>query len=533
MNLQIQCPKCSKRFTVHEDLSGKTVECGSCDHRFPVKPESVIVEKTKVYPGEQREDDFLNRLGRQPSQVAARETPGPAENQPLPKVDAIMPASAAQNIAAVTGAAIIILYALFFLIGTTKGGMFQDVVMTKRIVLASFVGVVGASLIIYGAKKWRARAVVLSLVLAAGLAGLTAIRPVITTPKVSDELVVGPKKTSPQEETSTVGEGIKEKVGYEAVERKLAQLETKFGANAPEYLIAIFIEDLGMTQLYNLERYFKKVFDMPENEAINRYKRNRNQDSLLVISGIKIDFEEAVRHCEPRLGRVTTYPELRLIDLELSLIHSTEVSEDLREKLSDPRHRSFFATNLKELGHINSQRVKDAVRKLAMVPDDLELQYEDQILIEFLRLLGSEDDPALLKDLATAFRRWAPGNPASLTVVSQRVGEWLDEEAEIEPGFIAYLVENKEPRGVAYVDQLWSQEPENWFRQYALAGASAEPLILEHLKDSPMRLKKAAARLLASIGTEQALPVLQKFSDSPDEELRIVVERAITAIEGR
>ena len=51
---------------MNDDLSGKTVECGACDHRFLVKEELIFVERPKVYPGEKikRDDDFLSRLGR-------------------------------------------------------------------------------------------------------------------------------------------------------------------------------------------------------------------------------------------------------------------------------------------------------------------------------------------------------------------------------------------------------------------------------------------------------------------------------------
>jgi hypothetical protein len=330
-----------------------------------------------------------------------------------------------------------------------------------------------------------------------------------------------------------VEDPITERVGYAAVERQLQELEKEFGANADQYLIAIFIEDLGRAQFFDLERYFQRAFSIPPDEAVNRYKRNQNRDSLLVISGFQIDFDEAVRACDPRLGRATTYPELRLIDLKLSAIHASEVGEDLRQKLSDPRHRSFYAMNLKELGNINQDRVKDAVRNLAMVPEDLELRYQDEILVEFMRLLGSEKDPDLLEGLAKGFRRWARNNPASLAVVAQKVDQWLQDGVAFAPGFIAYLIENGEPKGLAFVDQLWSAEPESWSKQYTMGGQAAEPLLLEHLEKSPINLKISAIKILSAIGTERALPVLESYRGNPSEELRILVDRAIKAIKAR
>lgn len=539
MNFQIQCPECGKRFTTHEDLTGKTVECGSCEHRFLIKPETMVPERAKTYPGEQREDDFLNRLAKPPQAASSAKkvrryrTTSSSGQAPSPHVDTIMPASPAENIAAGGGVALLLFYALFFVAGTREGGLFQDVPMIKRIILASFVGLVGLSLMIYGAKKWRGKAVLFGLSLVAGLAALTATRPVLTTPEVAQDSFFKAKAPPRRDDPETQKETIKDRVGYAAVERQLRELESEFGSRADQHLIAIFIEDLSRPQFYDLQRYFKRAFAMPPDEAVNRYERNNNADSLLVISGFEIDFDQAVRVCDPQLGRATTYPELRLIDLKLSAIHTSEVDEDLRKKLSDPRNRSFFAMNLKELGNINQDRVKDAVRNLAVVPEDLELRYQDEIVVEFMRLLGSEKDPALLANLAAGFRRWAGGNPASLAVVTQKVGKWLEEGTKIPAGFIDYLIENKEPKGLAYVDELWSEEPESWNAQYLRGGKAAEPLVREHLEKSPMRLKIEAAKILASIGTEQSLPLLKELQETPDEELRILVERAIKAIEAK
>ncbi|HCI91173.1 MAG TPA: hypothetical protein DHV60_01285, partial [Verrucomicrobiales bacterium] len=61
--MKIQCPECSQRFDVTEDLLGKTVECGSCDARFDVTTDELVAEKKKFYPGEKR-DSHLDRFGR-------------------------------------------------------------------------------------------------------------------------------------------------------------------------------------------------------------------------------------------------------------------------------------------------------------------------------------------------------------------------------------------------------------------------------------------------------------------------------------
>jgi len=531
MNLQIQCPKCSKRFTIHEDLSGKTVECGSCDHRFPVKPESIIVEKAKIYPGEHKGDDFLNRLGRQPGQKRSKASISSAA--PVPQVDAIMPASPARNIAVAVGMGVMILYGVLFLAGTTKGGFFEDMEMAGRVVLTSFVSVVGFAMVVYGAKTWRFLATTLALVVVASLAAMTLLRPVRVTPEVSDVLVVPKEPTAEPVDEESDESSIRRKVGYPAVERKIRELGERFGPAAREHLVAIFIEDLKPGQFFYLETYFKRAFGIPLEEAVNRYKRNGEQDSLIVISGFPIDFDEAVRLCDPRLGRATTYPQLRLITLKLSAIHSSRVSDDMMKILSDPGSRAFFSLNLRELGALDPERAKNAVRNLSTVPDEIALKYQDEIVTEFMQLLGAENDEVLLSDLARAFRRWGRENQAALVVVAQKVGNWLEAGTKVQPGFLEYLIENKEPKALVYVDELWSKEPELWSGQYKMMGAVAEPRLIEHLEGSSLRRRQAAASILGAIGTELSLPILKKYKDVSDEELKINVEKAIKDIESR
>ena len=81
---------------MNDDLVGKTVECGSCDHRFLVKEESIFAERSKVYPGEniKRDDDFLSRLGRDQSTAESNRKEKSMVGGGQPRVYAIMPAGA-------------------------------------------------------------------------------------------------------------------------------------------------------------------------------------------------------------------------------------------------------------------------------------------------------------------------------------------------------------------------------------------------------------------------------------------------------
>jgi predicted Zn finger-like uncharacterized protein len=534
MTLQIQCPKCSKRFTIHEDLVGKTVECGSCEHRFPVKKEMVIYQKPKVYPGEQkgRSDDFFNRLGRQPGGTVVRSASRVAPESHAPQVDAIMPASPARNMAAAAGFGMLLLYGMIFLVGTSQNGIFQDVDMVKRIILLSFVSVLSLAMVIYGAKNWRFQATMLALVLVASLAAANWIRPVLVTPTVDDRTPIISKDNQDSQWPVVLSDAeLKAKVGYEAVNRRLRLLEDEFGAAAPNHLVAIFVERLKPGQYFKLEQYLNRAFEIPAEEGINRYERGADKrDCLMLISGFQIDFEEAVRLCDPKLGRATTYPELRLIELKLSALHDVDLADDPETGLGKPGDLSYFAKKYKALSALNPDQVKNAVKNLSTIPDDIDLEYQEEIVVEFMRLLGTETDEKLLNDLGKAFRRWGKDNQAALTVVADKVATWIEDGGSVSSDYLEYLIENSEPRALAFVDELWSAEPEFWSRQYTLVGPVAEPRLIEHLESSPLRLRKAAAAILGSIGGEASATALAKQKDAADDEFRLIVERAIQAI---
>lgn len=517
---------------MNDDLSGKTVECGSCDHRFLVKEESIFAERPKVYPGEniKRDDDFLSRLGRDQSASESHQKKERSVGAGQPKVDAIMPAGAGQNIAVGAGISFLFLYAFIFSVGTSDGGIFQDMIREDRYILGSFVFLVVGGLMLFGAKNWRGRAFLLLLTFGGALFALILIRPVHLTP----EAVLEPAPEPGLDESAAPPLAqIRELVGYKVIERKLDILKNEFGGLAPQHLVGIFIEDLASSQFHNVEKYLKIELKIPPTEAISRYPRNSGKDSLIVISGFPIDFDAVVYVCDPRLGRVRTYPELRLIELKLSALHDSKLTDDLRNKLSNPEHPSYFNENLNELRALDPLRRKDAVRELAEIPLNVELRYGEEITAEFIRLIRNEADAQLLSDLGRALLIWAKDNPTAVDVVSEKVEQMMRTNSDVPGSFIDFLVKENGEKAPLLIDTLWSKKPEVWKDQYIALGVSAEKRMIFHLDGPSIRLTKAAASILASIGTERALQSLSKYQSSSDSELKVLVERAIAAIKDR
>lgn len=517
---------------MNDDLVGKTVECGSCDHRFLVKEESIFAERSKVYPGEniKRDDDFLSRLGRDQSTSESNRKEKSMVGGGQPRVDAIMPAGAGQNIAVGAGISFLLLYAFIFAVGTTDGGIFQDMEKDARYTLGGFVCLVAGGLMLFGAKNWRGRAFLLLLTFGGALFALILIRPVHLTPKAVMDSAPEPGLEDSRPDPIA---RIREEAGYHAIDRKLGDLKDRFGGLASQYLVGIFVRELSSSQFHNIEKYLKVELKIPPTEAISRYSRNGDKGSLIVISGFPIDLDSVVEICDPRLGRVDSYPNLRLIELELSALHASKVTEDLRDKLSNPKNPSFCKENLNELRALDPSRRKDAVRELAGIPPNVELRYGEEIIAEFIRLIRNETDAQLLSDLGRALLIWATDNSVAVDVVSEKVEQMIRLESSVPASFIDFLVKANGEKAPLLIDTLWSNKPEVWKGQYIALGVSAEKRMIFHLDGPSIRLTKAAASVLASIGTERALQPLAKHQSSSDSELKALVERAIAAINGR
>lgn len=527
---------------MNDDLTGKTVECGACDHRFLVEEESIFAERSKVYPGEnnKRDDGFLSRLGRSHSTSEEGQEGGSPKGGGNPKVDAIMPAGAGQNIAVGAGIIFLFLYVLIFFLGTSDGGSFQDVGKAKRYILGAFVLLISGGLILLGAKNWRGRAFFLTLLLGAALFALILTRPIYTMPDVG--LISDPELGSTQSAAFNPVDqdgdlrDLKARVGYQVIENSLASkspLTLKFGNSASQHIVAIFIEDLASSQFHNLEKYFQIELKIPPTEAISRYSRNNEKDSLIVISGFQLDFDSVVQVCDPRLGRATTYPELRLIELELSALHESKIKDDLRDKLSNPAHPSFFIENLNALRALDPLRRKEAVKELAKIPPNVELRYGEEIIAEFIRLIRSDADSQLLSDMGRALSIWATDDSVVVDIVTEKVEEMMKSESDVPTSLIDFLVRANGEKAPLLIETLWVKNPEVWRSQCIALGVSTEERMLFYLEGPSIRLRKAATLVLGSTGTKKALQALSKYQNTSDSELRVLVERAIAAIKGR
>jgi len=535
MNLQIQCPNCRKRFTVQEDLTGKTVECGACEHRFPVRSDSIIIEREKFYPGENK-DEFLSRLGKSPS--ASENQKAPSERiQPvhLPQVDSIMPASPGQSIAVTTGITILSLFAMIFFFGTAPGQIFQDVALEQRFVLGGFVCVLGGGLIIFGAKNWRVKGFLLAVTLVSVAMALIVLRPVHVTPQIEANGEGVQMNVAPRDGDDGV-RGLDDfltEIDRKALEREIArQVEKLDGLAADNYVTGIYISDLRETQYQAIERYFRKKLSLPKSEALSFYKRNGDRDRFIVISGVPMDFDLMVRFCE-FLGRTTSYPEERVLNVELSARHFQNPTVDLLDKLNNVENPAFFTQNLNELRNIDHERISEAVKRLGRVPEEVELKNRDQIIQELLLLASEETSPTILSDVGQALKVFGKNSRVAVEKINRLISHWLESEVSVARTMVEFLIENNDPDLFPLLDRLWVSAPSRWDEHYARLGSQIEERIIFHVQESPEALRRSAISILSKIGTQKSISALEASQRGEDQEARILAQRALQAIQSR
>ena len=537
MDLQIQCPECSRRFRVHEDLTGKTVECGACDQRFLVTSETVIEDRDKFYPGEHH-DALLDRLGKKPHRKVQNVSFSQAAYTPDAEAEAALPATPGQKIAVTVGIVLFLLYTLVFVLGSGKGSIFQDVDMTKRLILAGFVAFCSFVLIIFGAKGWRAQSFLVSSFLTACLIALVLLMPIHKIPSAGEWAGDDRQDELPGngEDFSEQGEGsvVKMRVDYRPMQREIEKhANEEEGEDGLSMVTGIYIGDITESNVQVVQEFLQRKLSLPSNEAPAAYQRNGGKDRFIVFSGLIQQFESFVKHCE-LLGKVKTHPEIRVIEVELDKSMFAEPSRKVHRQMTDPTNPSYFVVNLEQLNHVNLRRVKLAVERLASPPPEgVKIRKMPRMIEELIRLLREESDGELVDNVGHALQIWAKDDKEAVGTVGRIVVSWSKSGRFIPTSLVEFLLENGSEDSALVIDGLWGKSPERWSEYYVKLGPMIEGRLINHLETSPVELKKAALRILRKIGTRESLPILEKYMDHQDDEIDILVARAITAIESR
>lgn len=524
MLLLIRCPSCGQRFKIGEDMRGRTVECGGCEHRFRINDE-VIVRGKKFYPGE-RKDPGLNRFKRVPLAVTPPVMGTPTvsyEDAPDPSI--LEPASPQRVFAGLIGGLIIVMMALLIIIGAKRGGALDGITTENRMIMAGFTGLLGTALLIYANRKTRVKVIVIGLVASIGLVTL----PVFFTggskalenrdfARMSSREITSPGRTA-DGKIDAINE-LSLRIGTAPL---TAEIERLAKEGSTRQAVGLWLRDLqDRNRFLIMDHILRSTGANPE----SHYYPRGNGDFLMVVTGIQLTLDEVAKVAGP-LGSVErVIPEISVIEVR---VNNENFVEGPIEKLTDRSNPAFYDLNKRELESIDLDRIERAVKRLSEAEPKI---YRSDITGRLIALLTTPD-VKFKGPLCDALAKWAE-DPAPAAKAALKVAEELSaRKAPIPEEMIALIVKAKNPGVIPIIDALWSESPSHWEMQYSEIGEAAEPALLNRFAQTKGWHRQSAVRLLGRIGGANSLPLLEAAQDGADPELKVLLDKAIQSIRSR
>lgn len=528
MTVRIQCPACQRQFKVGEELKGRTVECGACEKQFEVTDKSIVPERARYFPGDNKKPG-LDHYGRAPFSGEKGESPAQVQfatatyNESATAAD-VIPASPQRLVASALGALIQVIFVVILIFGAQENGSLSDMEHEKRIILGGFVAFVGTALLFYGGFHRRKQAILTAVVLAGLVICLAIFLPV--PEKIVSNPLVGSPGTSPLVEPVPVSEKMteaeaKEEMGYGPVEKAIKTFSY-------ETVVALWAPTMKQRFRYQIQRYLQRKTGVGARPSFY----TRGDGGLIILEGTELDIPQ-IEVLIQRFGVVEdVYPSLRVIKFSVEGERLLEPSSELETKLNDETHPSFYAHNQAELDHIDIDRVRDAAQRLGSVEPKM---FRDEIAKRLVELLEEDDDTEFRSTICSAILVWSQPDDGSEPAVSKVARELLSNKQEVPRSMIKFLIDRKYPEAIPLVEALWLKKPSTWEPLVVEAGSAAEGVILPHIGDEDQSVARSAILILRRVGTAASLPGLRKALATIQEgsELRVLLDTAIQAIESR
>lgn len=522
--LLIRCPSCGQRFKVGEDLRERTVECGGCEHRFQINGD-VIVRGRKVYPGE-RSDPSLNRFQRVPlpgGEALIGVQPIRYSNMPDPAV--LEPASPQRIIAGAIGVAGMAVMALLLMFGASRGGILDGMMLQNRLLMAGFAGVMGTVMLVYANPRARVKALVVGLVLSAGVVAIpffftTGSDPLLGRPAAngipSDLETFLETATSEAVEDSEIT-ALRNRIGTGPLE---AEIERLAGSGVNGRAAGLWLRGLTESHKNLVKDYILRVTGA--DFSSHTYPRDGG-DYLLVVTGITQSLQE-LADLASVLGRTEKiYPEISVIEVR---VNKGIFIEGSMEKLSNKQDPAFYSLNKRELESIDLERVKRAVQRLADAEPKI---FRADITRKLIALLD-EEDVDFKGNICTALGVWSeqpgPASEAAMKVLKKLVAK----NAVISADIVTLIVKEKNLEVIPVLDELWFNDPTNWELIYADLGPPIEATLLARFPKLEGMVRHSAVRLLGRVGGADSLPVLAEAATGAGPEMRVLLEQARKSI---
>ncbi|MBK1791266.1 hypothetical protein [Persicirhabdus sediminis] len=511
----IECPKCKQQFDGTEDLVGKTVECGACDHRFKIKrPEEEADKKVKLYPGEKKAG--LERFGR--GQTVAAPVNFQTTNYAADvNVSQVGPSSLKHTLMFLTGWGMIILVIVWYVIAHSMGAI-SDMTNEQRWTFLAFIALLGGGLVVAGSYRRRLIGLICVALTAFAMLALPIVMPanetvVVDTSDFDREIVEREIQLSEDDKMQKY----KYEIGYEPVEAAVKN------AKVPNSVSAVYMRQVGKYADVIEGYIFSKT---GENDRPIIYPRGTgDRDGLMVILQPGITMDDLVDMCSTYGRILEVHEDLRLVDM---IVNQSTLRDANRSQLIDVNHPEFYRQNLAALGSLDKLAVMQAIKRLALAPP---IRFRDEIRVELNNLLEHPDDDIKVEAI-NALTQWAnEGTNTDMLVMDACRG--LIERGKMTSTCMAYLTKHQVNGRQEMLVHLWTQSPVDWQDEMKELGIVAEPELLNVIDQLDDLHLISAATILKSIGTAASLPHLQELVEIKEGHVQKTLQDAIDVIQKR
>jgi predicted Zn finger-like uncharacterized protein len=525
--LLIRCPSCGQRFKVGDDLRGRTVECGGCEHRFRIGDE-VIVRGKKFYPGE-RKDPGLNRFARVPLAMSDPTTALPAMRYAeAPDPVNFEPTPPQRVVAGVSGVAGMVIMAMLLMFGAHRGGILDGMTTQNRLVMAGFTGLLGLALLIYANPRGRLKALVVGLLMSAGLVtlpffftdGSVPLSALDREVSIDTEDLGGDAAADQKPLESEAVTALRERIGTGPLEDELEKLAS---GGSSKRAVGIWLRDLRERNRITVRDYIQRTTG---SDTPPHYFPRDDGNFLMIVYSIDNSLEDVAKIASSFGTVEKVHPEISVIEV---LVNNESFVEGPFEKLNDRVDPAFYDLNKRELESIDLERVSKAVKRLTSAEPKI---YRSDINRKLLQLLAADwvdFKPAVCDALAVWAEAPGPAGEAALKVAKDLVARGR----AVPPEIISLIVKEKNHGVIPVIDELWRKNPVAWETLYGDVGEAAEATLIRRMADSEGSLRQSLVRLLGRVGGSDSLPVLEAALAGADPELKVLIEKANAAIRKR
>ncbi len=521
--MRIQCPECSQRFDVTEDLLGKTVECGSCDGRFKVTMDEVLTEKEKFYPGEKRET-HLERFGRNAVEAASPVAFQQAHYQADINAARVGPQRPRRTVSTIAGVSLMVLVIVVFLLAGGREGAMRDMETTNRFILVAFTALVGGTLVIYGKANNRGLGVLLALVFGVILLALPVMFPGNPTSASAEPIIIA--GTSPDASGSngnTVADPDREQANY-LFEIGYDPVSDALEVYPENEVVGIYLRNAAETVRAKIGSYLYEATDKVSREIIYKRGESGNHGLVLLVQQKK-SIDEIAALCS-KFGRIEKIDKkLRIIDV---VVESSKLIKLDPYKALDRDSLDYQLQNLKALQSIDPEERMNAVKRLGDSEPKARRYDIVEALIEMLPVSKTELQLEIIKTL----QKWSKPGEGAEPVVLEAVKQ-IHKEGKVDKTAMKFLIERGVEGCEVILIQLWEKDPVAWSDMLMRLGEGAQVLLLPKIKEMDAAHLAAASTILGKTATAACIPHLEEEMASKDEHGKKSLQAAIDEIKKR